>query len=144
MPSRSRAWSRVSCRGLRLACVFGLALATSFAAADEWAPTRAFRTFGKSSWRGLPQSSVVALAQSSDGVLWMGTLDGVASFDSRSIVSVLAEPGAPLHGVISTIVPRAKGGVYVASQAGVHVFDGTVWRIIPTKHGVSSLAETHD
>jgi signal transduction histidine kinase/DNA-binding response OmpR family regulator/ligand-binding sensor domain-containing protein len=74
----------------------------------------------------------------------MGTLDGVASFDGQSIVPVPAEPGAPLHGVITTIVPRAKGGVYVASQAGVHVFDGRAWRLIPTTHGVSSLAETRD
>src|SRR5258708_18130197 len=133
MPSRSRGWSRGSRRGVvRLAWMFVLALTASLAAADEWAPTRAFRTFGKSSWRGLPQSSVIALAQSSDGVLWMGTLDGIASFDGRSIVPMPAEPGAPLHGVISTIVPRAKGGVYVASQAAVHLFDGTSWRLIPT------------
>ena len=121
-----------------------LALATSVAGADDWTPTRAFRTFGKSSWRGLPQSSVVALAQSSDGVLWIGTLDGVASFDGRSITPVPSDPGAPLHGVITAIVPRAKGGVYVASQAGVHLFDGNTWRLLPTKHGVASIAESRD
>src|SRR5258708_21673213 len=145
MPSRNR----VSSYGTRQGAGYFLfalvlALTASFAVADEWTPTRAFRTFSKSIWRGLPQSSVVALAQGSDGVLWIGTLDGVASLDGRSITPVSSVPGAPLHGVITAIVPRAKGGVYVASQAGVHVFDGSKWRLLPTKHGVASLAEARD
>src|SRR5436190_10162401 len=71
-----------------LLCALALVLAASLARADEWTPTRSFRTFSKSSWRGLPQSSVVALAQSADGVLWIGTLDGVATFDGKSITPV--------------------------------------------------------
>src|SRR2546430_5535705 len=105
-------------------CALALLLSASVLVADEWTPTRAFRTFSKSSWRGLPQSSVMALAQSSDGVLWIGTLDGVATFDGKSIEPVASVPGAPVRGLITTIITRAKGGVYVASQSGVHLFDG--------------------
>jgi signal transduction histidine kinase/CheY-like chemotaxis protein/ligand-binding sensor domain-containing protein len=112
--------------------------------ADEWTPTRSFRTFSKSSWRGLPQSSVMALAQSSNGVLWIGTLDGVATFDGRSITPVAPEPAAPVRGVITTIVPRKLGGVYVGSSDGIHLFDGTLWRRIATKRGVASIAEARD
>src|SRR3954466_11171258 len=111
-----------------LVCAFVLALAASLAGADEWTPARSFRTLSKSSWRGLPQSSVVAMAQSPDGVLWVGTLDGVASFDGKSIVPVPSVDGAPVRGLISAMVARAKGGVYVASGAGVHRFDGLSWR----------------
>ena len=130
-------------RCLRLFAVVCL-LASAFVRADEWTPTRSFRTFSKSSWRGLPQSSVMALAQSSDGVLWIGTLDGVASFDGKSITPVPATSGAPLRGIITTIIPRKAGGVFVASQAGVHIFDGTNWRLVPTKRGAASLAESRD
>src|SRR5438046_9043206 len=119
-----------------LLCALALAFAASLARADEGTPTRSFRTFSKSSWRGLPQSSVVALAQSNDGVLWIGTLDGVATFDGKSITPVAAVDGAPLRGIITAIAPRRKGGVYVASQAGVHIFDGSAWRLVPTKRGV--------
>src|SRR5438045_5751844 len=125
-----------------IACA--IALVAIFARGDEWAPTRAFRTFSKSSWRGLPQSSVMALAQSSDGVLWIGTLDGVASFDGKSITPVAAVQGAPVRGIITSIIPRRSGGVYVTSQAGVHIFDGTSWRLVPTKRGAASLAESRD
>src|SRR5712671_6977480 len=61
-----------------------IALAVLAAHADEWTPARSFRTFGKANWRGLPQSSVAALAQDQDGVLWVGTLDGTATFDGKS------------------------------------------------------------
>jgi signal transduction histidine kinase/CheY-like chemotaxis protein/ligand-binding sensor domain-containing protein len=121
-----------------LACAL---LIASFARAEEWTPTRSFRMFSKAQWRGLPQSSVVALAQGSDGVLWIGTLDGVASFDGKSITPVPDVKGAPLRGLITSIVRRREGGVYVASQYGVHRFDGSQWRLIETKRGVASIAE---
>ena len=121
-----------------------IAFAAPRLAAEEWTPARAFRTFSKASWRGLPQSSAVALAQSSDGMLWIGTLDGVASFDGKSITPVPAVEGAPLRGVITTIIARAKGGVWVASQAGVHRFDGRTWSLIAADRGAVSLAESRD
>ena len=113
-------------------------------AADEWCPTRAFRMFGKAQWRGLPQSSVTAMAQDVDGVLWIGTLDGAASFDGRDITPVPAVAGAPLRGVIGTIVSRKKGGVYIASPAGVHIYDNRSWHLVPTRRAATTLAETTD
>jgi signal transduction histidine kinase/DNA-binding response OmpR family regulator/ligand-binding sensor domain-containing protein len=122
-------------------CVVLAALAMR---AEEWTPTRAFRTFPKSSWRGLPQSSAVALAQSTDGTLWIGTLDGVATFDGKTITPVADVKAAPLRGLITSMVARAKGGVWVASQAGVHRFDGQTWSLITTERGVASIAEARD
>jgi signal transduction histidine kinase/CheY-like chemotaxis protein/ligand-binding sensor domain-containing protein len=121
-----------------------LALLVPFAAADEWTPMHSFRTFSKANWRGLPQSSVIALAQDIDGVMWIGTLDGVASFDGRNITSVPAVPGAPLRGVIAAIVAHKSGGVYVGSPAGVHRYDGRTWRLIASKRAVTSIAESRD
>src|SRR5438874_2608835 len=39
---------------------------------------------------------------------------------------------------------RAKAPVYVASQAGVHRFDGSSWTLIQTRRGAASLAEARD
>jgi signal transduction histidine kinase/CheY-like chemotaxis protein/ligand-binding sensor domain-containing protein len=105
---------------------------------------RSFRIFSKANWRGLPQSSVIALAQDPGGLLWIGTLDGVASFDGRSIVPVPAEPGAPLRGVIAAIVPRKSGGVAVGSPSGVHLFDGHAWRLVPSRRAVAAMTEGRD
>jgi signal transduction histidine kinase/DNA-binding response OmpR family regulator/ligand-binding sensor domain-containing protein len=127
-----------------LAIAFALLSHSPRALADDWTPTRSFRTFSKATFRGLPQSSVMALAQDGDGVLWIGTLDGVATFDGRSITPVADVAGAPLRGIIACIVARSKGGVYVGSAAGVHTFDGRAWHLASTSRGVASLAEAHD
>ena len=47
-------------------------------------PTRSLSQFTQDVWNaqtGLPQSSVLALAQSQDGYLWIGTEDGLVRFD---------------------------------------------------------------
>ena len=95
-----------------IACA--IALVAIFARGDEWAPTRAFRTFSKSSWRGLPQSSVMALAQSSDGVLWIGTLDGAATFDGRDITPVPDVPGFAFYAFYGD-----RAGLMASIQYGV-------------------------
>ncbi len=128
---------REACRAL----LFAL-LASRAAAAQEWTPTRAFRVFSKSTHRGLPQSSVISLAQDVQGLLWIGTLDGAATFDGRSITPVEAAPGAPVRGVISAIVPSRSGGVAVGSSGGVHIFDGRSWAFVASSRGVGALAES--
>jgi signal transduction histidine kinase/ligand-binding sensor domain-containing protein len=114
------------------------------AANEDWTPARAFRLFSKATSRGMPQSTVVALAQDVDGVLWLGTLDGLGSFDGRAITPVDAAPGAPVRGVLTALVARRKGGVYAGGSSGVHVYDGRGWRLAPSARGVTALAESTD
>ncbi|HEY5041273.1 MAG TPA: two-component regulator propeller domain-containing protein [Verrucomicrobiae bacterium] len=51
---------------------------------------------------GLPQSSVIALTQTRDGYLWLGTLHGLVRFDGHSFTrfNVNNTPGLPGNGVI--------------------------------------------
>ncbi len=51
---------------------------------------------------GLPQSSVIALAQTCDGYLWLGTLNGLVRFDGNSFTrfNVNNTPGLPDNRVI--------------------------------------------
>src|SRR5581483_1429504 len=113
------------------------------ARADDWCPARAFRIFSKANYHGLPQSSVMGLVQDRDGLLWIATLDGVATFDGRTLAPVANVANAPRRGVITAIAAGAKN-VYAASAAGVHLFDGTSWRLIATRKGALALAETSD
>src|SRR5262247_214351 len=53
--------------------------------AEDLTPTHAFRSFDRRTSRGLPQSTTMALAQDEQGVLWIATLDGVATFDGTNI-----------------------------------------------------------
>ncbi len=123
---------------------FAMLFALRLVAAEEWTPTRAFRTFSKTTDRGLPQSSIVALAQDNDGLMWIGTLDGAATFDGRTITPMPQVAGAPVRGMIPAIVARKSGGVAIASPAGVHLFDGKTWRVAASHKPPNALAETTD
>lgn len=51
---------------------------------------------------GLPQSSVIAIAQTRDGYLWLGTLNGLVRFDGQAftIFNVNNTPGLPGNKII--------------------------------------------
>jgi ligand-binding sensor domain-containing protein/signal transduction histidine kinase len=51
---------------------------------------------------GLPQSSVIALAQTHDGFLWLGTLNGLVRFDGKSFTpfNVNNTPGLPSNRIV--------------------------------------------
>jgi signal transduction histidine kinase/DNA-binding response OmpR family regulator/ligand-binding sensor domain-containing protein len=127
------------------AAALALALVgTLVSAGDEWTPVRAFRLFNKGTWRGLPQSSVTALAQDDHGVLWVGTFDGAATFDGRTLQPVAPASEAPVRGVVNAIAPRRGGGVHVASPAGVHTFDGERWTLRRAARSAARLAVSAD
>jgi signal transduction histidine kinase/ligand-binding sensor domain-containing protein/DNA-binding response OmpR family regulator len=111
---------------------------------ESWTPVRAFRLFPRSLWRGLPQSTVTSLAQDTDGVLWIGTFDGLASFDGQELAPVSPAPGAPVRGAVTAITARRAGGIAVTSQLGVHLFDGKAWLVAPSKRPAAALAESAD
>ena len=77
---------------LALALVFGRrAAAESPFSVDVWG-----------TGDGLPQSSVIALAQTHDGYLWLGTLNGLVRFDGKSFTrfNVNNTPGLPGNRVV--------------------------------------------
>ncbi|HEX3580797.1 MAG TPA: response regulator [Thermoanaerobaculia bacterium] len=128
----------------KLLLAFAMLFALRLVAAEEWTPTRAFRIFSKTTDRGLPQSSIVALAQDNDALMWIGTLDGAATFDGRTISPMPQVAGAPVRGMIPAIVAMKNGGVAIASPAGVHLFDGTSWRVVASHKPPNALAQTTD
>ncbi len=132
-------------RFLRIVCPLLAAMAlvspAPLRADDGWTPVRAFRLFPRFLWPGLPQSTVRLLAQDTNGVLWIGTFDGLASFDGHELTRVTPAPNAPVEGVLTAMTARAGGGLAVASPAGVHVSDGKTWRLVPATRSVVALTE---
>jgi ligand-binding sensor domain-containing protein/signal transduction histidine kinase len=82
---------------------------------------------------GLPQSSVIALAQTRDGYLWLGTLNGLVRFDGNSFTcfNVNKTPGLPDNRVIFLFedgrtnlwVGTENGGLCVISRGQVKAFN---------------------
>jgi signal transduction histidine kinase/CheY-like chemotaxis protein/ligand-binding sensor domain-containing protein len=137
---------RVRC--LKTVCAvlaaLGLLLPAPLRGDDSWTPVRAFRLFPRSLWHGLPQSTVRLIAQDTNGILWIGTFDGLASFDGHELSPVTPAPNAPVQGVLTAITALRKGGLAVASPSGVHLSDGETWRLVASTGAVVALTEDRD
>jgi signal transduction histidine kinase/ligand-binding sensor domain-containing protein len=64
---------------------------------------------------GLPEPSITALLQTSDGYLWVGTQDGLYRFDGIRFTAIPSVT-APLHPAIAALLQAADGTVW----AGTH------------------------
>lgn len=77
---------------------------------------------------GLPQSSVIAMAQTRDGYLWVGTRDGLARFDGNRF-EVFTEWNTPdlNNSTIVHLFADSQGGLWVGTAAGANYLkDGRV------------------
>lgn len=72
----------------------------------------------------LASDTVRAIAETADGVLWIGTAAGLSRLDPADgrIVNYSAASGLP-EGVIYAVVPDGQGQIWVSSNRGVARFD---------------------
>ncbi len=66
---------------------------------------------------GLPQNSAMALAFAGDGALWVGTQDGIASFDGTTWAS-LPLPQREVSSFVRAVLVDHQGAVWVGRQDG--------------------------
>jgi len=77
---------------------------------------------------GLPQVTVIAMAQTQDGYLWLGTRDGLARFDGNrfQVFTEWNTPGLSSSTIVHLFADR-EGGLWVGTAAGAcFVKDGQV------------------
>jgi signal transduction histidine kinase/ligand-binding sensor domain-containing protein len=65
--------------------------------------------------QGLPQNFVRAITQTSDGFIWIGTMNGLVRFDGLRFRA----PGPDLHGNISGLEPDGASGLWAATNRGL-------------------------
>ena len=69
---------------------------------------------------GLPDNTVDAITQTANGLLWIGTESGLATFDGRTFTTVrLRIPGAPPPGAVNSLLEGLDGDLWVGTDAGV-------------------------
>ncbi len=82
--------------------------------------------------QGLPHNLVQAVAQGSDGFIWLGTWEGVVRFNGRSFTVFDRQntPGAELSGVLS-ILPEANGGMLFGTVSnGIYRYRNGHWQAL--------------
>ncbi len=106
----------------------------------DLAPLRPYRHFTRQ--QGLPQNSISAMIEDADGVLWLGTLDGLASFDGSRITDAGAQSGTPPLGAVLALGARSLGGIYVGTNAGLYLRTPEAgWRYLGDQRSIASLVE---
>lgn len=69
---------------------------------------------------GLPDNVINATVETENGLLWVGTESGLATFDGRDFNPIrLRIPGAPSQGAINTLLESSKGDLWVGSDSGL-------------------------
>lgn len=90
---------------------------------------------------GLPQSSVIALTQTRDGYLWLGTLNGLARFDGHSFTrfTVNNTPGLPDNRVIF-LFEDSRTNLWVGTEsAGLSLVRDGVVQNFPAARGAGKI-----
>src|ERR1044071_9713056 len=72
--------------------------------------------------RGLPDSSVSAIAQTPDGYLWIGTYNGLARFDGEHF-TIFDPANTPelLHARIRKLFVDERGTLWINTYDGSHL-----------------------
>ena len=99
------------------------------AAAQEWIlePSQ-YRRAVLTEEDGLPSTSVLSLAQTPDGFLWIGSEEGLVRYDGRAfVVFSPANTPALAHGRIDRLLTAEDGSLLVLTALGLAVYrDGAI------------------
>lgn len=92
------------------------------------------RTWGTED--GLPENSATAIVQTQDGYLWFGTFNGLVRFNGVSfkVFNPANTPQLPSAGIVNLHADK-RDRLWVSTDAGLVVKDGTQWRALGTNEG---------
>src|SRR5688572_28334692 len=106
----NRTWSLAA---ISLLLLSGSAVDSAFASAGDYLIDT---TTGE---KGLPNSSVTAIAQTTDGYLWVGTYNGLARFDGERFVKYYPENTPALkHARIRRLAVGPDGTLWISAHDG--------------------------
>ncbi|MBV8281265.1 MAG: hypothetical protein JO347_04275, partial [Candidatus Eremiobacteraeota bacterium] len=113
-------------------------------------PHQSLRHYGYQSWQtdnGLPQNTVHALLQTSDGYIWLATEGGLVRFDSVKF-SIFTHKDTPQLGshLIYSLLEDRSGALWIGTSSGVTRYrdrrfesvarSGVVWSLHQDRNGV--------
>ncbi|MCL4179397.1 MAG: hypothetical protein KJ072_16845 [Verrucomicrobia bacterium] len=92
------------------------------------------RTWGMED--GLPENSATAIVQTQDGYLWFGTFNGLVRFngDGFKVFNPANTPQLPSAVIVNLHVDK-RDRLWVSTDAGLVVKDGTQWRALGASEG---------
>lgn len=92
--------------------------------------------------RGLPQDTIRAIAQTTDGYLWLGTDEGLARFDGYEFVVFDKAKGNLPDNSITALAAAADGALWIGTPSGLTEFRAGRFLTYSTKSGLPDDAIT--
>jgi diguanylate cyclase (GGDEF)-like protein len=106
-----------------LAATLLLTCGLSAGAAPAGAPGSLDSHYFQRNWRradGLPGNSVYAIAQATDGYLWIGTENGLARFDGKSFIAYGARPSEAFRSrLVGALAAGRDGTLWIGTERGL-------------------------
>src|SRR5215467_761342 len=97
-----------------------LLLFFSAGSASALDPSRLLSQYGHTAWRiqdGYFSGAVTSLAQTADGYLWIGTLNGLFRFDGVRFVRMTQLAGQQVPDVITSLLAGRDGSLWIGGTA---------------------------
>jgi len=114
-----------------IALVLGLVASISAWALD---PAKPFPQYVANSWSiqdGLPQISVLSIAQDREGYIWVGTQDGLARFDGVHFTTFTPRVEPELPGIwVRALLLGRDGRLWIGTYKGLAVYSQGAFRAV--------------
>ena len=132
--------------------LFVAGLAAAFPpAARALDPAKLLSQYSRKSWsqeQGLPQDTIRAIVQTTDGYLWLGTDEGLARFDGYDFTVFNKSSGGLPGNSITALAAGRDGALWIATAEGLARFQGGQFRAYTgadglPDHSVTSIVEDH-
>jgi signal transduction histidine kinase/ligand-binding sensor domain-containing protein len=114
-------------------------------------PHKALTQYSRAEWTqadGLPQDTIRAITQTSDGYLWLGTDEGLTRFDGYDFVTFTKDSGSLPANSITALAAGVDGTLWIGTPNGLTAYRNRRFTTYTTKDGlpdntVTSLIEDH-
>src|ERR1700704_1210027 len=94
-------------------------------------PSKSLTQYTTTVWtqeHGLPQDSIRAIAQTSDGYLWLGTDEGLARFDGYEFVTFNKDKGELPGNSITALAAGRDGELWIGAAQGLTRYQNKQFR----------------
>jgi len=114
-------------------------------------PHKTLTQYSRKVWtqeHGLPQDTIRAIAQTTDGYLWLGTDEGLARFDGYEFVVFSKANGDLPANSITALASASDGSLWIGTSNGLTLYHDRQFRTYTTKQGlpddaITALYEDH-
>ena len=102
-------------------------------------PHKALTQYSISIWtqqQGLPQDTIGAITQTSDGYLWLGTDEGLARFDGYEFTIFSRDHGDLPSNSVTALAAGKDGSLWIGSRSGITRYRDQRFRTYTRKEGL--------